>query len=240
VRSASSFSPSWGGEYPELEIENIEHAFLTHIHSDHSSGLSDLILTPWVLGRKNALKLYGPPALENMAEHIKAAYIEDINYRINGSQPSNNLGYKTLFTEVKEGFEFKDPNVTVRAFRVNHGELKNSFGYVFQTKDKKIVFSGDTAYSEILIKEAKGADLLIHEVYSEEGFKKKSKEWQIYHKAHHTSSVDVGVIADKAKPKKLVLSHILFWGSNEDSILKDIKLNYSGETIIAEDGMVIK
>mgnify|MGYP001422365163 CR=1 FL=1 len=104
----------------------------------------------------------------------------------------------------------------------------------------KIVFSGDTAFSYKLIEEAKGADILIHEVYSEEGFKKKSKDWQIYHKAHHTSSVDVGIIANKVNPKKLVLSHILFWGFDEESILKDVSLNYNGETIIAEDKMVIK
>jgi len=175
-----------------------------------------------------------------MAEHIKIAYKDDINYRINGTQPSNKLGYKTLFTEVKDGFIFKDLNLTVKAFRTNHGDLQNSFGYIFRTKDKKIVFSGDTAFSNILIKEAKGADILIHEVFSEEGFQKKSKDWQIYHKAHHTSSVDVGIIANKVKPKKLVLSHILFWGFDKESILKDVRLNYNGETIIAEDKMVIK
>ena len=240
VRSASSMSPSWGGKFSELEVENIEHAFLTHIHSDHSAGLSDLILTPWILGRNSPLKLYGPPELAQMAEHIKIAYEDDINYRINGSQPSNEEGYKTLFTEVKDGFLFEDLNLTVQAFRAKHGDLQNSFGYIFKTKDKKIVFSGDTAFNNILIKEAEGADILVHEVFSEDGFQKKSKDWQIYHKAHHTSSVDVGIIANKIKPKKLVLSHILFWGSSKESILEDVRINYSGETIIAEDKMVIK
>ena len=55
VRSASSLSPTWGGEFEELEAKNLEYAFLTHIHSDHSAGLSDLILTPWVLGRERPL-----------------------------------------------------------------------------------------------------------------------------------------------------------------------------------------
>ena len=239
VRSASYLSPTWGGEFEELEVKNLEYAFLTHIHSDHSAGLSDLILTPWVLGREKPLKLFGPPQLAKMAAHILIAYEDDINYRINGSQPSNPEGYKTQFVENKEGVIFKDSNVTVRAFKVNHGKLTNSYGYSFITNDKKIVFSGDTAISDILIEEAKGADVLIHEVFSEEGFQKKTKDWQIYHKAHHTSSIEVGLIANKVKPKKLVLSHILFWGASKESILEDVRLNFKGETILAEDQMVI-
>ena len=90
-----------------------------------------------------------------------------------------------------------------------------------------------------MIEEAKGADVLIHEVFSEEGFQKKTDDWKIYHKAHHTSSLEVGLIANMVKPKKLVLSHILFWGASKESILEDVKLNFKGETILAEDRMVI-
>ena len=240
VRSASALSTTWGGRFKELEVKNLEYAFLTHIHSDHSAGLSDLILTPWVLGRNTPLKLFGPAELAKMADHILTAYEDDINYRINGSQPSNPEGYKTIFIENKEGIIFRDANVTVRAFRVNHGNLKGSYGYSFITKDKKIVFSGDTAPSEVLIKEAFDADILVHEVYSEKGFKQKTKDWQTYHKAHHTSSVEVGLIANRVKPQKLVLSHVLFWGADKESILKDVRLNFKGETILAEDQMIIR
>ena len=134
----------------------------------------------------------------------------------------------------------KESNVTVRSFLVNYGNLKDSYGYSFITKDKKIVFSGDTAPSEALIKEAFDADILVHEVYSEEGFKKKTKDWQAYHKAHHTSSVEVGLSANRVKPQKLVRSHVLFWVADEESILKDVGLNFKGETILAEDQMVIR
>ena len=239
VRSAAALSTTWGGRFKELEVKNLEYAFLTHIHSDHSAGLSDLILTPWVLGRNTPLKLFGPPELAKMADHILTAYEDDINYRINGSQPSNPEGYKTVFKANKEGVIFKDSNVTVRAFRVNHGELADSYGYSFITDDKKIVFSGDTAISDVLIEEARGADVLVHEVFSEEGFQKKTEDWKTYHKEHHTSSIEVGLIANMVKPKKLVLSHILFWGASKESILEDVRLNFKGETILAEDQMVI-
>ena len=239
VRNASALSPTWGGDLGAMEIQNLNYAFLTHIHSDHSAGLSDLILSPWVLGRDETLKLFGPKGLKDMAKYVTKAYSQDIDYRINGSQPANLEGYKTEVTEISEGKIYEDKNVKVEAFKINHGSLENSFGFVFTTKDKKIVFSGDTAYSEKLIDKARNADILVHEVYSEEGFKKKTKDWQIYHKAHHTSSVDVGIIAKKSQPKKLVLSHILFWGSDEETILKDVKENFNGEVIIARDLMII-
>ena len=235
VRRASALSPSWGGKFLEMEIENLQYAFLTHLHSDHSAGLSDLILSPWVLGRENSLKLFGPRGLKNMARNITKAYKEDIDYRINGSQPSNSEGFKTSVTEISEGIIFEDESVSVEAFLNNHGGFKNSFGFIFRTQDKKIVFSGDTAYSEKLIELSSKADILVHEVYSEKGFLEKTKDWQIYHKAHHTSAIDVGKIAKLSQPKKLILSHILFWGNTESSIFKEVRQNYDGEVIIAED-----
>ena len=240
VRRASALSPSWGGKFQEMEIENLQYAFLTHLHSDHSAGLSDLILSPWVLGRENSLKLFGPRGLKNMARNITKAYKEDIDYRINGSQPSNSEGFKTSVTEISEGIIFEDENVSVEAFLNNHGGFKNSFGFIFRTQDKKIVFSGDTAYSEKLIELSSKADILVHEVYSEKGFLEKTKDWQIYHKAHHTSAVDVGKIASLSQPKKLILSHILFWGNTGSSILQEVRGNYDGEVVIAEDLMVIE
>ena len=239
IRRASAFSPSWGGEFESMEIQNLNYAFLTHLHSDHSAGLADLILSPWVLEREEPLNLFGPRGLKRMANKITDAYQIDIDYRINGSQPSNLEGYKTKVTEIAEGIIYEDKYIAVEAFENNHGDFKNSFGFVFTTKDKKIVISGDTAYSQKVIEKSKEADILVHEVYSEKGFKEKTKDWQIYHKAHHTSAPDVGKIASMSKPKKLVLSHILFWGNSKESIVEEVKSNFDGEVIIAEDLMVI-
>ena len=82
--------------------------------------------------------------------------------------------------------------------------------------------------------------ILVHEVYSSEGFKSKTADWKIYHKAHHTSSIDLGVLAKELNPKTLVPSHILFWGASEDSVMKDIKLNFTGRVILAEDLLVME
>jgi ribonuclease BN (tRNA processing enzyme) len=240
IRSAASLSPEWGGEIKEMAVAQLEHAFLTHIHSDHSAGLADLLLTPWVMGRENKLKLFGPSGLENMASSLLDAYEEDISYRMNGTQPANETGYQFIFSELKDGIVFKDKNITVEAFKVNHGAFNDAYGFRFTSEDKVIVFSGDTGPSESLEEYAKNADILVHEVYSHAGFLKKTEDWQIYHKGHHTSTYEVGEIASRVKPKLLVLSHILFWGSTPEDILKETQTTYKGEIKIAEDLMVLK
>ena len=156
VRRISAMSPTWGGDFSSMELQKINIAFLTHIHSDHSAALADLILTPWIMGRDEPLKLYGPPGLKSMSENITEAYIDDINYRLYGSQPANKLGFTTKVTEIsKDGIIYKDDNVEVTAFKNSHGDFENSFGFLFITKDKKILLSGDTGISENLKKYGK-------------------------------------------------------------------------------------
>ena len=240
IRSFAALMPAWGGGMKEMDVTKIEHAFLTHIHSDHTTGLSDLLLTPWIMGRENRLNLYGPKGLENMAGSLLDAYADDIDYRVNGTQPSNGTGYQFNFTELADGVVFQDRNLKVEAFKVNHGDFEDAYGFRFTSKDKVIVFSGDTGPSKSLERYAKDADILVHEVYSNAGFLKKTKDWQIYHKGHHTSTYEVGEIASRAKPKILVLSHILFWGADEQDILEETRTTFSGNIKIAEDLMVIK
>ena len=240
IRRAASMSPPWGGKIEAMTVKNFEHAFLTHIHSDHSAGLADLLLTPWVMGRDVKLNLFGPIGLKQMASSTLQAFEDDINYRINGTQPSNKLGYKFNFHLLAEGLIYEDENISVEAFKVPHGSFKDAYGFRFTSEDKVIVFSGDTGPSKTLEKFAIGADILVHEVYSYAGFLKKTKDWQIYHKGHHTSTLEVGEIASRAKPKLLLLSHILFWGSTEKDILEEVKTVYTGDVRIAEDLMIIQ
>lgn len=240
VRRISSMSETWGGQFEQMELKNITVAFLTHIHSDHSSGLADLILTPWVMGRSEPLELYGPIGLKNMSQNITNAYIDDINYRLYGSQPANNKGYLTEVVEiVNDGLIFQDKNISVTAFKNNHGGFQNSYGYLIESDDKRILISGDTSTSKNLIKLGKNLDILVHEVYSSETFKNKTDDWKKYHSEHHTSSIDLGIIANKINPKKLVLSHILYWGATDDSLILDVRKNFDGNIIVAKDLMIV-
>src|SRR5689334_17350665 len=56
----------------KIPMRSLRIAFLTHLHSDHTVGLPDLMLSPWVLGRTVPLDVYGPPGTSTMVDHLQA------------------------------------------------------------------------------------------------------------------------------------------------------------------------
>lgn len=219
-----------------IKPADLKIAFATHLHSDHTLGLPDLIFTPWTLERAAPLELYGPRGLRAMANHIEQAYKKDIQIRLHGGEPSNNTGYKVAVHEVKPGIVYRDANVTVTAFAVSHGEWPVAFGYRFDTADgRSIVISGDTAPTDAVVRACNGCDVLIHEVYSTAGFARRPPEWQRYHARYHTSSEQLAAIATKARPGLLVLTHQLFWGTSEQDLLAEVTRRYQGKVVSGHD-----
>ena len=235
VRQAAALSSNRGGPFDSLNPKNLKVVFLTHLHSDHTTGYPDLILTPWVLERSDPLKVFGPKGIKNMTTKILEAYKADIDYRIDGLEPANESGWKVEAVEVNEGIIYEDELIEVIAFKVNHGTWDNAYGYKFITEDKTIVVSGDTAPSKQLIEMSRGVDILVHEVYSQAGFNRRTEVWKKYHASHHTSTKELAEIANEVQPKLLVLTHILFWGSTEGEIMKELQSNYSGKVSLGQD-----
>jgi ribonuclease Z len=171
-----------------------------------------------------------------MTEHILQAYQEDIRYRVYGDEPANDRGWRVNWHEFeREGEIYRDSNIRVEAFPVSHGSWPNAWGFRFTTPDKVIVVSGDCKPSPKVVEYASGADILVHEVYSQAGYQEKSEAWKAYHAAHHTSTLELGEIARAARPGKVVLYHILFWGHSEADLLKEIRSVYQGEVIVGQD-----
>ncbi len=235
IRNAAKLSPRYGGEIEALNVKNIKKAFLSHLHSDHTVGYADLILTPWVMGRNEPLEVYGPEGISKMTNHILEAYQDDIKYRLYGLEPANNQGWRVIAHEIKEGLIYEDKYVNVEAFLVKHGSWPNAFGFRFTTPDKVIVISGDTAPCENIVKYSKDADILIHEVYYKKSFDNKNDFWKNYHSKNHTSTFELGKIAKETKPKLLVLYHILFWGATEEDLLKEVSKYYDGNIDVGSD-----
>lgn len=240
VRQAARLTRRYGGAYPALEARNFKTAFLTHLHSDHTVGYADLILTPWVMERDAPLEVYGPEGTKKMTEHILKAYEDDIHYRLYGLEPANNQGWRVNAREIAEGLIYKDELVKVEAFLVKHGTWHNAFGFRFTTPDKVIVISGDTMPCDNILKYAKDADVLIHEVYSQAGFEKKDSFWKNYHAINHTSTIQLAEIAKQTRPELLILYHVLYWGHTDQDILAEIAHRYDGKTIVSKDLMVIE
>ncbi len=100
---------------PGLEMPKLRMLFLTHLHSDHTLGLPDLIFTPWVLGRTEHLVVYGPRGTSDMTKNILAAWKKDIEVRTEGLEHGNRTGYLVDVHEIEPGVIYKDENVTVTA-----------------------------------------------------------------------------------------------------------------------------
>jgi ribonuclease BN (tRNA processing enzyme) len=217
-----------------LRPANLTHAFLTHLHSDHTAGYPDLILTPWVLGRAQSLTVCGPPGLQAMTDHVLSAYAADIHERRTGLEPANDQGYRVQVREIAPGVCWRDDNVEVTAFPVQHGSWP-AFGYKFVTPDRTMVISGDTAPVESVVEHSTGCDVLVHEVYSATGFATRPPKWQRYHAAVHTSTHELAAIAARARPGLLVLVHQLRWGVSEDDLLGEIRARYDGAVVSGHD-----
>jgi ribonuclease BN (tRNA processing enzyme) len=216
-----------------LDVTNLKTVFITHLHSDHTLGYPDLIFSPWVLGRKEPLEVYGPSGLANMTFHILEAYREDNEIRIKGLEHANSTGNKVNAHEIKPGVIYKDQNVTVKAFLVKHGSWPQAYGYRFETPDRTIVISGDTSPAESIVENCRGCDVLIHEVYAQPGFATLSPDWQKYFLSFHTSAKELAEVATRAKPGLLILYHQML--NTDDVILRELRGSYGGKVVSARD-----
>jgi len=221
-----------------LEARNLKIAFATHLHSDHTAGLSDLFLTPALMGRGAPLELYGPPGLAAMARHIEQAYAEDIAVRTQGLEHGDPRAYRIDAHEIKPGVVYQDANVKVTAFAVAHGSWRYAYGYRFDAGGRSIVISGDTGPTDSVAQACHGCDLLFHEAYSVKWFDESKPGWQKYLSSFHVSTTQLAAIAAAAKPKQLVLYHQMFVaGDNPDVIMiEEIrKAGYQGAVASAHD-----
>ena len=222
-----------------LAPQRLKRLFVTHLHTDHTAGYPDFIFTPWVLERDEPLEVYGPPGIRAMTEHILAAYEEDILVRLEGMEPANDVGYRGNVHEIDPSglprIVYSDSLVRVTAFPVKHGYWVHALGYRFDTPDRVIVISGDTIPVEGIVKQSRGCDILVHEVYSQAGFERRPPAWQRYHSSSHTSSVELAGMAARARPRLLVLYHQLLWGSTPRELLDEIAGIYDGDVAYGND-----
>jgi ribonuclease BN (tRNA processing enzyme) len=235
VRRASAASSQRG--IPALSAPNLRLVFLTHLHSDHTLGLPDLIFSPWVVGRHEPLEIYGPKGTREMIDHIEAAWRQDIAIRIHGLEHANSTGYKAIVHEVEPGSIYRDGALTITAIPVHHGSWAQAYGYRIQTPDRVIVISGDCAPSPSLIEACNGCDILLHEVYEQAGMEQRGPGWIKYLHEFHTSPAELGEIATKAHPKMLVLYHQVFSPGAEtaEALLEEVHRSYKGTVVSGKD-----
>lgn len=223
-----------------LPIDGVTALFITHLHSDHTLGYPDLILTSWVMGRKLPLQAYGPPGLKRMTDHILAAWREDEEIRTRGLEHATENGYAVAVREISAGVAYDSGGVRVTAIPVPHGSWTYAFGYRIDTPQRSIVISGDTRPSEALRDAARGVDVLIHEAYPASRLKPEERaggsDWPRYMQSFHTSDVEVGQLAAVAGPRLVILHHLVRMGGTDEELLNGVHQGgYTGRVVIGRD-----
>lgn len=235
----------------KIAIGKVNKLFLTHLHSDHVVGIPDvwlLGLIPAVYGnRKQAFEVWGPAGTTAMMQGLKSAYQWDIKTRI-AEYPNADSGTAVNAKEITEGIVYDQGGVRITAFLVDHSvHIDSALGFRLEYKGHSVVLSGDTRYSENLIKHAKGADVLLHEVIAvrEELLAKSALAGRIV--AFHTTPEQAGKVFSLTKPKLAVYTHIALPPIDPSmppptaaDILQQTKKNFVGRVVVGEDGMVIR
>jgi len=223
-----------------LPTDGVEGVFFTHLHSDHVLGYPDLIFTSWVFGRRTPMKAFGPPGLKAMTASLITAFSEDIKVRTEGLEHAPSLGYRVNVRETRSGVVYDSGGVRVTAFPVPHGAWPVALGYRIDAAGRSIVISGDTRPSDEVVRQSAGVDVLVHEVYSAAKVVNEKMadggDWPKYLASAHTSDVELASIAAVAKPKMVILTHVISLGATDAEMITAVQSRgYTGRVVVGHD-----
>jgi ribonuclease BN (tRNA processing enzyme) len=230
--------------FADVPLPNLRHIFITHHHSDHNADYGNLVLLAWTAGLRTRVDTWGPPPLKKMTKLFFEMNAYDINTRIadEGRVPLAPLIHVHEFSQ--GGLVMRDDNVKVTSTLVHHPPVTPAFAYRFDSADRSIVISGDTAPSDNLIKLAQGADILVHDALYEPGVDRlvarvpnaaRLKQSIV---SHHTSAEDAGRVAQVAGVNTLVLSHLV---PPDDPTITDqmwidaARTHFRGSVVVGKD-----
>jgi ribonuclease Z len=219
---------------------HLDRILITHLHSDHITGLADLLWAGWIMDWwPEPPSIVGPPGTAQFVEGLEAAFGYDLQVR-RALDRRNNPWRTPAITEVDDGSTVEGGAARIRAFRVDHHPVDQAFGFRIDGEGGSIGFSGDTRALESLAERCAGVDVLVHEVYSGGSAGETPGDGSSARRrrgvaAYHTSSYEVGRIAELAGTPHLVLNHMLLWGASPEEVATDAKLGYGGTVTAGRD-----
>jgi ribonuclease BN (tRNA processing enzyme) len=231
-----------------VKLPDLRHIFITHHHSDHVLDYGNLLLLAWAAGLKTRVDTWGPPPLVGITRLAFALNQVDIEVRIadEGRPDPRPLVVAHEFAE--PGLVMEDERVRVTAAIVPHGPIKPAFAYRFDSADRSIVISGDTAYSEALIELSRGADVLVHEAIYAPAIERllarnpNAANLRQHLLLGHTTPEDAGRVATAAGVKMLVLSHLVPGDDpavTDEIWLAEARRTYAGPIVVGRDLMEV-
>ncbi len=218
----------------------IDALVITHYHSDHLVDFYELVISSWHAGRGRPWHVYGP---ENALSHIRAimdAWSDERGWRVaHERRDVAAAGLDVELHELKPGIFFDQGGLVVEAMAVDHGPVRPAYGLVIRNGETRLVFSGDTAPCDAVLEAARGADLLVHEVFVRRELPivtgRRSAATVAAMTAYHSLSEDVGKLAARAGVRALALTHFVPPGCDRDALLAEVRSDFDGPVILGED-----
>lgn len=216
-------------EQVHIPWRELTDVFLTHLHADHTFALPDVFLMGWILGRTASFDVHGPAGTREMFTAMVHALDVDIASRVvNGREPP-----KQSVTEIAPGVVYQRDGIKVTAFDVDH-TVKPAFGYRIDFNGRSAVLSGDTKYSENLIRNAHGVDVLVHEVVF--GSPGLTPQQQFVMNNGHTVPEKAAQVFNTVKPRLALYTHVLLLGSaSDDDVMSATRKLYPGRVEMGTD-----
>lgn len=224
-------------------LAGLDAVLLTHLHSDHTVGLPDVWLTPWISGRARALPLIGPAGTADMARHLAQAYAWDIATRQKDEGfPAE--GVRLDGRDAAPGVVWDRGGVKVTAFPVDHGAFATpAFGYRVDANGRSVVVSGDMRFDETFVGHARGADVVITEVISPEVEARRAqvRDPKALERilARHISPEQAGTLFSRITPRLAVFTHVVPSPATAEDLLPPARTTYSGLLAAGYDLMTI-
>jgi ribonuclease BN (tRNA processing enzyme) len=221
-----------------LSGAHLDALLLTHLHSDHLVDLYQLVISSWHQGRNRPQRIFGPAGTRDFALAVMEAWRKERELRIAWECRPSTAGLELEITEFEEGVLLEAGGLRVSAFEVDHGPVKPAFGFLFETDDARVAFSGDTTVCDRLVSAARDVDLLVHEVFVHREMaqgRMRSEQGLANVAAYHTLSSEVGEVAKRAGAGMLLLNHLVPVELNRDALLREVSANFAGPVVVGED-----
>jgi ribonuclease Z len=224
----------------------LDALFITHYHSDHTNGIPDLWLTAWLPaggGRSQPFRVIGPTGAKELMNNLERAYAADVRIRIADQKRPAEGAAVTTEEFSSDSVVYERNGVRVTAFEVDHGaEIKPAYGYRIDYSGRSVLISGDTRFSENLIGNGKGVDLLVHAIA---GSKPELRQNIVIRRIldHHTLPPEAATVFNRTQPKLAVYTHIVQQGTQTvppatiEEIVAETRKTYSGPLQVGEDLM---
>ncbi len=214
---------------------------ITHLHSDHTWAINDLLTTRWVSQfADEPFPVVGPPGTAEFVDRMLAAMATDIGYRI-AHHDDLTWEPRCEVTEVTEGPAFEADGVKVIAAVVDHGVVRPALSYRVEADGAAVVISGDTLPCSGLDRLCAGADVYVQTVLRRPLVEQVPVPRFQDIPDYHSSTEDAAATAARAGVRTLVLTHLIpapAPGTEQDWI-DDVRRSFDGDVVVGHDLLTV-